>query len=405
MNVGVLIIGMGNLSGAGGAERFYADLFEAYNSQVNPKRKLFYISDDLSPLRKINKLKSFPENQLTFTSYHYRLFHRITKNRPRIDKWMNNFRAYLTMKSLIKQLKRQNVTMLQLPVYEDKDFYLLKALDDLPLIERPKLILNVTNAVVQNHYFDDNPRYAYHSKLNYGRLFENVKLDGVYTWYAAFKKFTEKEKVIKSNPIIHNVATRFTSTEFHEDFTNRENKIIYSGRLSEYKDPMLFVKAAEEVYKRIPNNGWKFEMYGKGGLEKEVKDYIEHHQLDNFLSLNFSPDMPSVLKKSKIYVSTQNVENFPSLAMAEAMACCNVIVARNVGQTNLYVKHNINGFLIETGNPEELADKLLDIINKPNSFIETMGKESISLLKNVHNKENFIKEIDEFWDTIKNNKE
>ena len=109
MNVGVLIIGMGSLSGAGGAERFYADLFEAYNSQANPKRKLFYISDDLSPLHKINKLKSFPENQLTFTSYHYRLLHRITKNHPRIDKWMNNFRAYLTTKSLIKQLKKQNV--------------------------------------------------------------------------------------------------------------------------------------------------------------------------------------------------------------------------------------------------------------------------------------------------------
>ena len=29
MNVGVLIIGMGSLSGAGGAERFYAELFEA----------------------------------------------------------------------------------------------------------------------------------------------------------------------------------------------------------------------------------------------------------------------------------------------------------------------------------------------------------------------------------------
>jgi glycosyltransferase involved in cell wall biosynthesis len=400
MNVGILIIGMGNLSGAGGAERFYADLFMAYNSQTNAKRKLFYISDDLSPLHKINKLKAFPKNQLTFTSYHYRLFHGITKNRPRIDKWINYFRAYLTRKNLMRQLRRQNITMLQLPVYEDKDFYLLKLLDNLQNSKRPKLILNVTNAVVQNHYFDENPRYAYHSKLNYGRLFEHVKLDGVYTWYAAFKKFAETHKVIKSNPIIHNVATRFTSTEFHEDFTNRENKIIYSGRLSEYKDPMLFVKAAEEVYKRFPNNGWKFEMYGKGPLEKEVIAYIEQHHLSDFLSLSFSPDMPSILKKSKIYVSTQNVENFPSLAMAEAMACCNIIVARNVGQTNMYVKHNLNGFLLETDSPEELANRLLHIINKPNVFIKTMGKESIALLKNVHNKENFIKEIDEFWDTL-----
>jgi len=207
MNVGILIIGMGNLSGAGGAERFFADLFDAYNSQPDAKRKLFFVSDNLSPLHTIGRLNTFPDKQVIFTSYRYRFFHGFTKNRPRIDHMMNFVRAYFTSRSLLKQMKKHKIGALQLPVYEDKDFYLMKTLDKLPAAKRPKIILNVTNAVVQNHYFDTNPRYSYHSRLNYGRLFENVKLDGVYTWYKAFKDFVEKEKVIFSEALVHSVSS------------------------------------------------------------------------------------------------------------------------------------------------------------------------------------------------------
>lgn len=399
MNVGILIIGMANLSGSGGAERFFADLFDCYNAQPHPKRKLFFISDDLSPLHKIGRLASHKDKQIIFKSYRHSFFYNITRNRPRIDKRIDPLRTFLTAKSLLRQLKKHGVNALQMPVYEDKDFLLLQYLDRLPGKLRPKLILNVTNAVVQDHYFDDNPKYAYHSKLNYGRLFETITLDGVYTWYRAFKDFAETKKVIRSNPKIHAVSSRFTSTAFFEDFSNRENKIIFSGRLSEYKDPLLFVQAAEYVNNKLPGHGWKFEMYGKGPLEKEVRSYITEHQLNSFLSLDHTPDMPSVLRRSKIYVSTQNAENFPSLAMAEAMACSNLIIARNVGQTDYYVKNNINGFLLQGDTASELGEILIKIIKSP-AVIEPMAKESIALLKNVHNKENFIKEIDNFWDSI-----
>ncbi|MBK7311185.1 MAG: glycosyltransferase [Sphingobacteriaceae bacterium] len=399
MNVGVLIIEMANLSGSGGAERFYADFFESYNNQSDRKRDFYFISDDLSELHRIGKLKLFTEKQLAFQSYRKSFFYEFTRNRPRIDKKINYLRIFLTKRSLLKQLEQHEIKALVLPVYEDKDFGLIKSLDNLPKNKRPKIILNVTNAVVQNHYFDTNPRYAYHSKLNYGRLFEQVKLDGIYTWYKAFKEFVENKKVLNSNPLVHSVSSRFTATDFFEDFSERENRIIFSGRLSEYKDPLLFIKAAQIVNKRMPDSNWKFEMYGKGPLENEVRIYLKSNDLESVVLLSHTPDMQKVLRKSRIYVSTQNAENFPSLAMAEAMACCNLIIARNVGQTDFYVKDTVNGFLLKTGDPEELADMLIKVMQSP-EIIETMGKESVSLLKNIHNKENFIKEIDDFWDEL-----
>ena len=81
------------------------------------------------------------------------------------------------------------------------------------------------------------------------------------------------------------------------------------------------------------------------------------------------------------------------------MACRNLIIARNVGQTNLYVKNNINGYILEQDRPECLANLLISLIKNPES-IAKMGMESILLLKNVHNKQNFITEIDAFWDSV-----
>jgi glycosyltransferase involved in cell wall biosynthesis len=403
VNVAILILDIVNLSSAGGAERFFSDLFEEYNGQSNPKRKLFFISDDFSNLQKINKLGKFKDQQITLRSYRDRGFKKFTSRIAWLDNFASTIRDYYTMKGLLKDLKRFNIKAIHMPIYEDRHFHLIKWLDMLPANDRPKIIVNITNAVVPLHYFSTDIKNRYHSILNYGRLFNKINVDGVYTWYELFKKFAEENKIIKSKPLISAISSRFTSTEFFEDFNGRENRMIFSGRFSIYKDPLMFVNAVKIVNDKMPGHGWKFEMYGKGQLEEESRNFINKHKLNDVLTISHHPHMAEILRKSKVYVSTQNVENFPSLAMAEAMACRNLIIARNVGQTDLYVKDNVNGFIIKEDTVESLASTMLDVIKNPER-IESMSLDSIKLLKNVHNKENFIKEIDAFWDQLNNRK-
>ena len=51
--------------------------------------------------------------------------------------------------------------------------------------------------------------------------------------------------------------------------------------------------------------------------------------------------------------------------MNEAMAAGNVIIARDVGQTNLFVKDSLNGLLLKSDNPTGLADAIKWFINNP----------------------------------------
>jgi glycosyltransferase involved in cell wall biosynthesis len=107
--------------------------------------------------------------------------------------------------------------------------------------------------------------------------------------------------------------------------------------------------------------------------------------------------MTHIFEESKCFISTQDFENFPSLAMNEAMAAGNAIISRNVGQTNLFVKHLINGVLTDSDTAEGLASAIEYYISHPQMH-EGMQNESIRLTEEVHTFENFKFQIENFWD-------
>jgi glycosyltransferase involved in cell wall biosynthesis len=86
--------------------------------------------------------------------------------------------------------------------------------------------------------------------------------------------------------------------------------------------------------------------------------------------------------------------------MNEAMAAGNVIVARNVGQTNLFVKDGVNGYLATSDNAKGVAEAMMKVIQYPEKNAAMM-KESIRLATEVHTPENFIRQIDLFWNSLK----
>src|ERR1044071_2637441 len=100
----------------------------------------------------------------------------------------------------------------------------------------------------------------------------------------------------------------------------RINNIIYAGRFAIAKRPLMFVEAIHLLLKQnVDLNGWNFFMYGRGHQEEEVKQKIKEYGLEKIINLSHDPDLTKVFEQSKCFVSTQDHENFPSLAMNEAM--------------------------------------------------------------------------------------
>ena len=74
----------------------------------------------------------------------------------------------------------------------------------------------------------------------------------------------------------------------------------------------------------------------------------------------------------------------------------NIIIAKNVGQTNLLVKDLENGFLCEEGKPESLAHCLHYAMNLSNKDYELMALKSIGLMRSEQTLQKFIEQFDQF---------
>ncbi len=113
--------------------------------------------------------------------------------------------------------------------------------------------------------------------------------------------------------------------------SEKKDWVVFLGRLVQIKNPLLLVEAIPLVLSRWP--GVHFFILGGGELQPEIEQRVRELGIGEQVTLHFEPHPQKVLAQSKIFVSLQQDENYPSQSLLEAMACANAIVATDVGET------------------------------------------------------------------------
>lgn len=379
-NIAFIFTGVNHLAGGGGAERFFSDFFTRYNNS-KAEHELFFITDKES-LKSFNSIGQLKEKK-------NRLVYKIVSNR---------FKNKLEALQVIFLLTVYRIKILQIPLYNIHYYPLIKSIDSLPAFLRPKIVYTITDAFIPHFYNDDAGR-GYNFKTTLNGLFQNIKIDAIISWYELFKKFANENKLVKSNPEIYCIQSRYSGKKF-DNTKPKKNHIVFASRLTLAKRPMMFVEALRILKeKNAALKDWKFFIYGKGNLELEIQEKLKEYGLTDLVTLSHNSDLTSVFEESKCFVSTQDFENFPSLSMNEALAAGNAIITRKVGQTSLFVKHLKNGLLIEPDNEQGLASSLEYFLLNENLH-KTMQSESLRLAYEVHTFENFKSQMNGFWNNI-----
>jgi glycosyltransferase involved in cell wall biosynthesis len=130
-----------------------------------------------------------------------------------------------------------------------------------------------------------------------------------------------------------------------------------------------------------------------------VRDRIETHRLGDLLTTTHAADMSPVFARSRLFVSTQAFENFTSLALLEAMAAGNAVIAANVGQTAEFVRHGENGLLTADESAQGFADAMTQYLGHPERH-PRMAACSRALATEVHTIEHFAEDIRAFWEGV-----
>ncbi len=142
--------------------------------------------------------------------------------------------------------------------------------------------------------------------------------------------------------------------------------------------------AFETIRQRIPNA--TLELVGTGDRLPEFQrlahasgDTIHLHPRLNQEQLVAAYQQASVLALP----STTDAESF-GMVLAEANACGTPVVASNIGGIPDFVRHGDNGLLAQPSNPQDLAKKLLAILQDPDEA-HAMGKRGRARVLQHHN--------------------
>lgn len=130
---------------------------------------------------------------------------------------------------------------------------------------------------------------------------------------------------------VHVAPGSFTDLAQCRPAAHREKWVVFLGRFVEIKNPLLFVNAIPAVLQHHPDV--TFYLLGEGPLGATINKRIAELGIDQQCVVQFTAEPTAVLNRSLIFLSLQTEENYPSQSLLEAMACGNVIVATDVGET------------------------------------------------------------------------
>ena len=143
---------------------------------------------------------------------------------------------------------------------------------------------------------------------------------------------------------------------------DNEKIILFMGRL-------VYEKGVQHLISAMPKilNGYhdsKLVICGKGGMLEELQAQVNNLGISNnvyFAGYMSGKDVQKMYKAADIAVFPSTYEPFGIVAL-EAMLSENPVVVSDIGGLNEIVQHRENGMKTYCGNPNSIADSILELL-------------------------------------------
>lgn len=172
--------------------------------------------------------------------------------------------------------------------------------------------------------------------------------------------------------VIPNPVTIYPKTILPHDGSCR--RILCVGRLHEQKGFDMLINAFALIAHQCQD--WIIDIFGDGSDKAMLTEMIHQYNLDGKITIN--PPTTTIYdeyQRSEFFVLCSRYEGFP-LVLNEAMSCGIPCVAFRCkyGPEDV-IEDQKTGLLVDNGNIQELADKMLWMINHPKERLQ-MGQEA-----------------------------
>ncbi|MCI8700378.1 MAG: glycosyltransferase family 4 protein [Clostridia bacterium] len=172
----------------------------------------------------------------------------------------------------------------------------------------------------------------------------------------------------KINVVPNGVSTGiFTGVERDYEFRRKyamdnEKIILFMGRLVYEKGIQYLISAMPKILSRYHDA--KLVIAGKGGMIDELRQQVRALGIENkvyFAGYLNGKDVQKMYKAADVSVFPSTYEPFGIVAL-EAMLAENPVVVSDIGGLNEIVQHRENGMKSYAGNPNSIADSILELL-------------------------------------------
>ena len=209
-----------------------------------------------------------------------------------------------------------------------------------------------------------------------------------------YPSFIRKKTSIIYNPVNDEVFHQIENGELKIENSERLNRIISVGRLTEQKNQQMMIRAFAKIAKQFPD--WQLVIYGEGPLRKSLESIVESLDLNGRVLLPGRTDhVIEELRKSKIFCLSSDYEGM-SNAMIEAVCIGLPIVTTNVSGVSELVDDGKGGYVVPCGDVDILAQTLLKMMG--DADLRKIMSESNFNKASIFKLENIVEQ----WETLIN---
>ncbi len=159
--------------------------------------------------------------------------------------------------------------------------------------------------------------------------------------------------------------------------------ILWCGRMLKWKklDVLILafsrvLRTNKNIFLRMIGDGLEFEK-----LKRLAKQLLDPDSYDFQPSQSFT-SIRKEMSNSDIYVLASNGTEGWGVVLNEAMAEGSAVIASDkAGASKIMIKHNYNGLLFNSDDPEDLAEKLLFLISNPDALLKLRSEGQVTINK------------------------
>lgn len=272
-------------------------------------------------------------------------------------------------------LKKSKITGLMVRLASRKDFKLVFHEHGQIWKDNQKYndILNYTSRIVDRHIaVSQHTAKLLSQKSN---IPEN-KLEVIYN-------FVDRERFNESK--LKHFETDLENVVDSEKFT-----VGFGGRLVDRKGWKTVVEAAEKL-----DNDIQVLMTGSGDGEKELREKAE--KIENLNYLGYLDDVRSLFSSIDCFVLPSEWDPSPMI-LYEVHSCGIPLISSDAKAIDELVKNNENGLVFETGNSNELSEKINRL--SKNRELQAKLKENGLASAEKYSYRNFEKELDKLYQSL-----